>query len=57
MTNEWVSFLTNSEIKALYKAGLTKTVDGILWLDGVKLFDKTKNDFAKEYYYSIRGFR
>ena len=57
MTNEWVSFLTNSEIKVLYKAGLTKTVDGILWLDGVKLFDKTKSDFAKEYYYSIRGFR
>lgn len=56
MTNS-VSFLTNAQIKALYKAGLTKTIDGVLWLDGMKLFDKTKSDYAKEYYYSTRGFR
>jgi hypothetical protein len=54
---EHIQFYPHEVIKRFYKLGMTKTRNGVLYLNGLKLFDKTKNDYAKEYYYCIRGFR
>jgi hypothetical protein len=55
--SEHIQFYHHDVIKRFYKLGMTKTRNGVLYMDGLKLFDKTKGDFAKEYYYTVRGFR